>query len=106
MESRQSEMFEGDRLRDEAVACVARAAPADWMKLAHAVVIRLASSGHAFTTDEVWAALPNCPLEKRAMGAVMLKAKRAGAVVATGRFPNSSRPENHAWPVRQWVGVL
>ncbi len=106
MESRQNEMFEGDRLRDEAVERVGRAAPEDWMKLAHAVVIRLATQGHAFTTDDVWKALPNCPLEKRAMGPVMLKAKRDGAIVTTGRFPNSERPENHARPVRQWVGVL
>ena len=106
MDTQQHDMFPGERLRDEAVERVQKAAPADWMKLAHAVVIRLASTGVGFTTDDVWKALPNCSLERRAMGAVMLKAKREGAIVSTGRFQKSARPENHARDVRVWVGIL
>lgn len=96
----------GKQLRDEAVERVGRAAPQDWMGLAHAVVLRLAATGVGFTTDDVWKALPECSLEKRAMGAVMLKAKREGAIVATGRFQKSSQAQNHARDVRIWVGVL
>jgi len=96
----------GEQLRDEAVERGGSAAPQDWMRLAHAVVIRLASTGMGFTTDDVWKALPECSLEKRAMGAVMLKAKREGVIVSNGQFQKSARPENHARDVRIWVGVL
>lgn len=68
--------------------------------------------GLTFTTDDVWEAIDHLargfdppldpPHEPRAMGAVMLKASRAGLIQKTNLTKDSVRPECNCRPVRVW----
>ena len=78
-------------------------APADWKNAATAVLARLAATGKPFTTDDVWAALPQPP-EPRAIGALIKSAAQAGKIYRVG-WRSSSRPECHCRPVAMWEGV-
>lgn len=85
-----------------ALARVEAGAPADWKTAAEAVLAGLAATGKPFTTDEVWAMLPQPP-EPRALGALMRHAARAGKIRRVG-WRASSRPECHCRPVAMWTG--
>lgn len=93
---------QAEAARDRAVATAASGAPDVWMTRARQVVRQLADTGADFTTDALWARLPQPP-EPRAMGAVMTWAAEQGLVVATDRTEPSTRPECHARPVRVWA---
>lgn len=79
------------------------AAPADWKRAASAVLTRLAATGKPFTTDDVWAVVPQPP-EPRAMGALIRSAAIAGKIRRVG-WRASSRPECHCRPVAIWEGA-
>lgn len=85
-----------------ALAQVEANAPADWKNAASAALARLAATGAPFTTDDVWAQVPQ-PQEPRALGALIRAAARAGAIRRVG-WRESSRPECHSRPVAMWSG--
>lgn len=87
---------------EAALAQVEAHAPADWKNAASAVLARLAASREPFTTDDVWAALPQPP-EPRAIGALIRSAAMAGKIRRVG-WRASSRPECHSRPVAMWSG--
>lgn len=87
---------------EAALAQVEASAPEDWKNAATAVLARLAATGRPFTTDDVWAALPQPP-EPRALGALMRHASRAGKIRRVG-WRESVRPECHQRPVAMWTG--
>lgn len=86
-----------------ALARVEANAPTDWIDAAKAVLARLAACGEPFTTDDVWAALPQPP-EPRAIGALIRTAAQAGKIRRVG-WRASSRPECHCRPVAMWQGA-
>jgi hypothetical protein len=71
------------------------------------VVSRLSKSGHEFTTDDVWLAMPAkaMPLEPRALGPVMRHLSQGKLIKQTGRYRASVRPESHGNPKAVWIGV-
>lgn len=89
--------------RDHAIAQAEHAAPISWLRQAHQVVAELAATGEPFTTDDVWARLPQPP-EPRALGAVMQAAADRGAIAPTGRTVRSRRTACHARPLCEWAG--
>lgn len=98
--------FTGPDLRDEAIVRVeAHAAPV-FKELAFAAVCRVARRRHSFIVDMVWAELElgeAAPThEKRAMGAVMVRASRAGIIEPTDEFRASEQRNCHSNPRRVW----
>jgi len=92
----------GATLRDEALERVELAADAAWTKTA---LSKIRLMPERFTTDDMWLAMQDEPVstpEPRAMGAVMMQAKRAGWITTTNEWARSTRPCCHARPVRVW----
>ena len=96
--------FAGPELRDEAVDRAARNAAPAFNDLAFAAVCRVAKRRHRFIVDMVWAELGEAAPthEKRAMGAVMVKASRAGIIEPTDEFRASEQRNCHSNPRRVW----
>lgn len=98
----------GEQLKDLSIEQVERAADEAWKAAAWEAVLWACDlrRGGEFTTDLVWwrlhklGAVP--PREPRAMGPVMLKAKRLGLVRFAGRTVLTTRPQAHRGMVRVW----
>lgn len=107
---------QGDLLRDEALERVEKAAPLEWKDFALRAVWLICvqvGPGGGFTTDRVWAVLErglgverSAPPEPRAMGAIMMKAKRLRFCEPTDRTKKSVRPDCHGRPVRIWKSLV
>lgn len=86
-----------------AVASVERNASSQWVE--HAVeAVRSAARRHAeLTVDDVHPFITEPVHDARAIGAVMLRAARAGIIERQpGRFRISARPETHSRPLALW----
>lgn len=91
------------KARDSAIERADAAAPDDWKDAAYAAVEWCARNHQTFTVDEVQARLgDNKPPEGRAMGAVMVHAKRSGLIEPTGMYRPSTQPQCHANPRQVW----
>jgi hypothetical protein len=104
---------EGERLRDEAIERVDRAAPVDWKaKAVEAVrLVCVGSVGGEFSTDDVWEKLAAMqvedPPEHRAMAGVMAQAKAAGwCEMKVGSFVQSRIPRAHRRNTQVWISRL
>jgi hypothetical protein len=96
---------EGRRRRDAALERVDRNAVPEWKIAALEAVTAAARARPEFIVDEVWRFLPADvpgPREGRAMGPVMLQARRDGVITATDRFQPSERVTSHRVPRRVW----
>lgn len=104
----QPDLFAAAAERDAALLTVEHNADPDWMRTATQAVLDL-PIGEQFTTDAVWAALAGTDAithEPRALGALMRRLARAGAIAKTGDYLPSGRRECHMRPVPVWVRLL
>lgn len=92
--------------RDDAIDRVDQAADPAWKDAALAAVRRVAARQVELITDDVWAELGDGPAEPRAMGPVMLAARRLGLVEPTDRTRQADRVVNHARPQRIWRSLI
>jgi hypothetical protein len=95
--------------RDEALERVEENAHADWLMAAEWAVTGLAFNYEEFTSDDIWKAVNEQGFsthEPRAMGAVMVKAARAGMIAPTDRWVQSKRTACHGRPIRVWRSLL
>lgn len=95
--------------RDNAIERVDKHADSDWKVLALETVKAVAQRFAEFSTDLVLAELANSPIrthELRALGPVMLSARRAGYIEPTDRFENSNSVTRHKAPKRIWKSQL
>ena len=94
----------------EAIAQVRANASAEWCEAAMQAVRKCCERYGEFTTDEVCyeMILSHAPTthERRAMGAVMTDAAKAGLCVKAGRYRNSERRECHSRPLAVWVSRI
>jgi len=97
---RQLTFEDAARARDSAMERVDGAADPVWRADAEAAVLAVAARGMPFTTDDVWDAGLRYPRELRAIGPVMQRLARAGAIRRTGRFRPSLR--SHLSPKPEW----
>lgn len=96
---------EARRQRDAALERVEDHAGEEWKDAALRAVEAAAHARREFIVDEVWRFLPATvpgPREGRAMGPVMLRARRAGLIRATEMFRPSERVTSHMVPRRVW----
>ena len=81
-----------------------------WCEDALIIVQWLAENQQEFTSDDFWQACAvaglEAPLEPRAFGPVMMRAKRIPIVEATDRFILCSRPSRNAAPIRVWHSLI
>lgn len=102
---------EAELLRDEGIQRAvdhADRVEADWSSNAYAMLVQYArhkGSGAHITSEAVrnhceWFGLP-LPPDKRAWGAVMLKASRAGVIRKAG-WTTANDPKVHCNPVSLW----
>ena len=94
---------QAEQKRDEALARVEANADQDWYDAACMAFEEVIAAYPEFTTDDVWAVLKewqvSAPREPRAMGPIVMKLVRSGAMVATGAYRKSKRPECNARPI-------
>lgn len=90
----------------EAIARVGSNAEPAFRSAAMSALRGLVRTMPELTADDLWDALEASdapmPHEPRALGAVMQSAAKLGLIVATNRWVESRRPQNHARPVRVW----
>ena len=103
------QLAEGERLKAEGIAQADLHAAERWRQAAFEAVVLVSGLLPEFTTEDVWAALEQAgrdPLETErnpsAMGAVMLRAARAGLITKTGTYATSTRPSRHVAEMRVW----
>lgn len=93
--------------RDADMARVDQAADAEWKDYAYDAVLATAGEKpEGFIVDDVWKHIPaeaGAPREPRAMGPVLRRAQRDGAIRPTDRFLLSDRVTAHRNPRRVWV---
>jgi hypothetical protein len=80
----------------------------DWYNQAEIAVQRLIHEGNYFTTDDVWERLKDCEFttpEPRALGSVIRQYAKDRAIVSTGMYRKSTRPECHRRPLAVWKPV-
>lgn len=104
-------MHPGAVARDEALDRVERAANEEWAAVALRATEWISGMHNEFTTDSVWAAIeeyyPNVHThEPRAMGPIMMKAKKHKWCEPTDRTVLSDRKQNHRRPIRVWRSMI
>lgn len=107
-ESQQQMIFDhvaSRAARDEGIQRVDEHADPDWKALAAAALDVVIARGRPFTSDHVWAEVGVYPRERRALGPLLVAARRDGRIRKTGRYVNSTRPEHHSYPCAEWVAV-
>ena len=105
---KQFSLLEGQKRRDLALAHLEMSPNnQQWMKEAKEALWFILNHYETFTTDDVWAmGLRPAPGDSRALGPVMMAAKKAGVIVATPNFRPTVIASNHAAPKRIWRSTL
>lgn len=96
--------------RDEALRRVELPSE-DWRQIAYEAFVYVARRKNWFTTDAIWFVLEEewkvpSPPERRAMGPVILLAKKNQVCVKTDKEKLSSRPVCHAGPKRVYRSLI
>lgn len=101
------DLAEARRARDRAVAAVGDHANDAWMAAARQAALDLAATGSEFTTDDIAQRMPGdvTTHEPRALGAVMQRLSREGAIVPVG-WRGSSSTVCHGRIKRLWRGAM
>lgn len=73
-----------------------------WANTAYEVVKKVATEKEEFTPDDIWEAGLEKPIEARALGAVMRRAKQEGLIEKTGRVKPTTQQESHGTDVTIW----
>jgi hypothetical protein len=76
-----------------------------WDAFAFEVIRRLALTERAFSTDAVWAVLDTLPkpADPRALGPVLLRARKEGLIAKSDLVVNSTRKACHSRPTAIWL---
>lgn len=92
----------------EAIARIDQSTPETWRAAALAAVEHIARTHPRFTTEDVWPVLSTTETlvhDNRALGPIMLAARRAGWIRESGNYQRAERMA-HKRPVRIWESLL
>lgn len=95
--------------RDAAINAVEVGANETFKQAAYEALCNTALTKPVFLVDDVWMAMGlDAPQthEKRAMGAVILRAVREGVIRKTGQMRPSAQPQCHANPRTEWTAAV
>jgi len=92
--------------KNEALTQVTANADPQWATACYNIIVSIATTTTAFTTDNIWqalhdAALPT-PHEPRVLGAILRQACADGLITPTDTYIPSARVACHARPIRVW----
>jgi hypothetical protein len=93
--------------RDEAVGRAGSHANPEWRAAVTRRLATLADRGEPFTADDIWAEVDGLEVsthDRRALGAIMTGAARAGRIEQVG-YARSTRAACHGRPVAVWRGI-
>ncbi|MCH5516937.1 hypothetical protein [Pseudomonas syringae] len=79
---------------------------ASWAELAYDIVIKVAKTHQEFTPDDIWKTGLQKPIEARALGGVMARARREGIIEKTGRVQPTRQVESHGTDVTIWKSLI
>ncbi len=102
------DLVAGQEARDAALALADAHAAEAFRVAAYAAVGHLARTRSRFIVDDVWRAMGTAAPsthDKRAMGAVMQRARKDGLIEPTAEFLPSAQRQCHANPRRVWRSV-
>jgi hypothetical protein len=103
------DFVEANEALDEALNRVDANADEEWKTTALRAVGWLSMTQDRFTTDDVWAVLVDreeATHEPRALGPIMLRARKLGYIAGTNDYVLSMRPECHRNPKKVWRSLL
>lgn len=95
--------------RDAAIEQVEENADDRWKRVALETVRQVAQEKDFFVSDDIQKKLKLLPVathENRALGAVMMKARKLGWIESTGRYVQSAQKQCHANTVTLWRSLL
>ncbi len=99
----QLDFLESKRLSEHGQQQAEDHAAKEWLAAAESMVLVVAKSKTTFTTDDVWATGLPKPHEPRALGAVMSRLARGGAIVKTGAYVKTAQTLRHNAPIAVWM---
>ena len=105
-ERRTEDLSPARSARDLALNQVESHAAPGFLEDALAVIRRVALRRETLTTDDVIPEMTVGTHDGRALGAAMVKAAKAGYIVATDRFVNTNRVSRHHAPIRVWRSLV
>jgi hypothetical protein len=88
--------------RDEGMSRAEAGSGEDWREHAREIVLDVARQKQEFTSDDIWLAGLEEPSEPRALGPVLARLKKEGAIFKTGRFVQTARVSRHATDIAVW----
>lgn len=97
--------LDGPARRDEGTTRVWSHADEQWKANAWDAICALATLGDPFTSEQVRAIVGD-PDKPNAMGALFLRASKAGIIHRTGRVRRATRPSLHATDLPEWEGCV
>jgi hypothetical protein len=77
-----------------------------WKELAYQAVRQVAEQQQELTPDDIWATGLEKPLEARALGGVMRKARADGLIEKTGRVQPTTQRESHSTDITVWRSLI
>ena len=98
-----------EQKRDQSIDLVEKGADSQWKKEVETAIQKIVRIRETFTTDDVWAAMPEGirdDVEPRAMGAMMRNAAKSGLCVALSQWKPSVRVCCHRRPLRVWRSLV
>lgn len=98
--------LESARRRDAAIAQADAHAPEAWKERAFATVEAVAGKLPYFAADDIWNEGLEKPHEPRALGAVLIRAVKAGICEPTETWQHSRMPSQHRQPIRVYRSLL
>lgn len=83
----------------------------DWKELAIDYLKEFAAYGKEFIAEDfrLWSEKEKGleqPSEPRAYGGLMVRAKSAGIIKATGKYKTTSSEKSHSRPMQVWIGQV
>ncbi len=103
----ESETQKGRRLRDSGIQKAADNSGRDWQQEAEDFMYRWARTHAQFSADELFrAGLPTPRNDKRAMGAVVVNALKAGWVKKSGASKPGMNPKCHRGPKAILISLI
>jgi hypothetical protein len=94
--------------RDDGIRVATAAARKPFIDAAYAALLEVLAQRDRFIIDDVWQAMgPTAPQthERRAIAAVIMRARRERLITPSGEYRSSAQPQCHANPRQIWQRV-
>ena len=91
---------------EKAIERVTENADHQWIEDAYDAMLKLAKQRREFMAEDIWPFVGYVPREKRAMAAVIQKAKRNHIIVGSGRYEYTKATTCNPHPRQVWLSQI